>query len=357
MGTSALKKVFVGLSGGVDSSVAAKRLIDAGYAVTGVFIKTWQPDFLVCNWEKERLDAMRVAAQLGIPFLTCDAEEAYRVGVGEYMIAEYTAGRTPNPDALCNQKVKFGAFLQFALEHGADFVATGHYARVEQTDGLFKLLRGLDTEKDQSYFLWTLTQEQLSRTLFPVGDTLKPVLRKEAEQAALITAQKHDSQGVCFLGAIDMPEFLSHYITPQAGSVLDTQGNTIGTHTGAHFYTIGQRHGFTLTEQGTRETPHYVIVKDIAANTITVASEPITTATARITLSHTNWIQGVMPSTGQAQFRYRQTPFEIELSEECGEILVTILTQNIELPSSGQSCVLYNGDACLGGGIIEVTQA
>ena len=167
------KKVFVGMSGGVDSSVAALRLQKAGYDVTGVFIKVWQPDFLTCNWEQERLDAMRVAAHLGIPFLTCDAVDAYRDEVGKYFIDEYIAGRTPNPDVMCNQHVKFGAFLTFAMDHGADYIATGHYAQVREENGKYQLLRGNDTSKDQSYFLWTLTQEQLAKTLLPVGSSTK----------------------------------------------------------------------------------------------------------------------------------------------------------------------------------------
>nr|MCU0678573.1 tRNA 2-thiouridine(34) synthase MnmA [Candidatus Paceibacterota bacterium] len=191
------KTVFVGLSGGVDSSVAALRLKNQGHNVVGVFIKVWHPDWLVCNWEQERLDAMRVAAHLGIPFLTCDAEAAYRDEVATYFIESYKAGLTPNPDVLCNEKVKFGAFLRFALEKGADYVATGHYAQKGSGDeGETELWRGIDTSKDQSYFLWSLSREQLSRVLFPVGDTNKIDLRKEAEAALLPTAQKKDSQGV-----------------------------------------------------------------------------------------------------------------------------------------------------------------
>jgi tRNA-uridine 2-sulfurtransferase len=182
--------VFVGLSGGVDSSVAAKRLIEAGYNVVGVFIKVWHPDFLVCNWEQERLDAMRVAAKLGIPFLTCDAEAAYRDAVAHYFIESYRAGKTPNPDVMCNKEVKFGAFLEFAKAHGADYIATGHYAQhIGDT-----LVRGVDTGKDQSYFLWTLTPEQLAYTLLPVGDSQKETIRTEAAAAGLITAEKKDSQ-------------------------------------------------------------------------------------------------------------------------------------------------------------------
>ena len=172
--------VFVGLSGGVDSSVAALRLKNQGYHVVGVFIKVWHPDWLVCNWEQERLDAMRVAARLDIPFLTCDAEAAYRDDVADYFIAEYKAGRTPNPDVMCNKYVKFGRFLEFAETHGAHYVATGHYAQRLDCDGTSELHRGVDTNKDQTYFLWTLTQAQLQKTLFPVGDSPKATIRAEA---------------------------------------------------------------------------------------------------------------------------------------------------------------------------------
>ena len=182
--------VFVGLSGGVDSSVAAARLIDQGYNVVGVFIKVWHPDWMVCNWEQERLDAMRVAAHLDIPFLTCDAEQAYKNDVADYFIAEYQAGRTPNPDVMCNQHVKFGRFLDFATEKGADYIATGHYA--QKIDN--KLHRGVDTGKDQTYFLWTLSKERLGKSLFPVGDTPKEGIRKEAEQRGIPVATKKDSQ-------------------------------------------------------------------------------------------------------------------------------------------------------------------
>ncbi|NVN97440.1 hypothetical protein HXX01_04420 [Candidatus Nomurabacteria bacterium] len=220
------KTVFVGVSGGVDSSVAAALLKDQGYNVVGVFIRTWSPDFIECTWKDERRDAMRVCAHLDIPFLECDAEEAYKKGVADYMIEEYKKGNTPNPDVMCNRMVKFGVFWQFAKEHGADFIATGHYARVmensfrEATGGgvpflgtpkngakelrekLFSMKRGIDSSKDQSYFLWTLTQDDLSHTLFPVGHLEKRDVRRLAEKYKLPTAVKKDSQGVCFLNII-----------------------------------------------------------------------------------------------------------------------------------------------------------
>ncbi len=346
-----MKTVFVGLSGGVDSSVAALRLKNRGYNVVGVFIKVWQPEWLECNWEQERLDAMRVAAHLEIPFLTCDAEEAYKQEVGKYFIAEYEAGRTPNPDVMCNQHVKFGAFLQFALTHGADFVATGHYAQNCKRGDDFVLYRGIDTSKDQSYFLWTLTQTQLKHVLLPVGDTTKTNIRKEAEDAGIPVAAKKDSQGVCFLGHIDIKEFLSQESSVTPGVVLNLAGETIGVHEGALIYTIGQRHGFSITTHDITTTPHFVIGKDMTNNTITVDTKPAEyTEGNSITLSHTNWF-GAPPAANQTvgiQFRYRQQPLQAVYENDRLQ-----LHETTEMPAVGQSCVLYDGDRCLGGGIIE----
>lgn len=352
------KTVFVGLSGGVDSSVAALRLKNQGYHVVGVFIKVWHPDWLVCNWEEERLDAMRVAAHLEIPFMTCDAVAAYRDEVAEYFIESYRAGLTPNPDVLCNEKVKFGAFLKFALEQEADYVATGHYAQKGKGEaGAIELWRGIDPLKDQSYFLWSLKPEQLEKILFPVGDTLKADLRTEAAAAGLPTAQKKDSQGVCFLGHIDIPEFLSHYIDLVPGNVLDTAGNIIGEHQGAFVYTLGQRHGFTLKHTSADSKPQYVLTKDVTNNTITVGdAAPALTPSEHITLTNMVWRESEQPAIGrtvEAQFRYRQTPFPLTITSVTDGELVLTPTTSIERGASGQSCVLYEGSRCLGGGMMR----
>lgn len=345
--------VFIGLSGGVDSSVAAKRLLEQGYTVVGVFIKTWQPEFIQCNWEAERLDAMRVAAHLNIPFLTCDAEEAYKMDVADYMISEYQKGRTPNPDVMCNRYVKFGAFLAFAQAHGAHTVATGHYARIEEHDGRYALFRGRDAEKDQSYFLWTLTQEQLACICFPVGDSSKKDIRHEAVAAGLPTAQKQDSQGVCFLGEIDMQDFLSHYIETAPGNVLNEHGAVIGTHEGALYYTLGQRHGFAIHNAGEHTVPLYVVSKSIAENTITVAPEPRSSIHTSIILTDMNCMLTEMPPECEAQFRYRQKPFRVKVEIHEARATLTVLDTGIDMPSLGQSCVLYEGERCIGGGIID----
>jgi len=352
--TSKKETVFVGLSGGVDSSVAALRLKKTGYNVVGVFIKTWQPDFIVCNWENERLDAMRVAAHLDIPFLTCDATEEYKESVVDYLINEYKSGRTPNPDVMCNKYVKFDAFLKFAIKRGADKIATGHYAQVRETEGVFKLSRGTDSSKDQTYFLWTLTQKQLKHTLFPIGDTVKSKIRDEAEEAGLSTFSKQDSQGVCFLGEIDMAKFISHFVDTDKGNVLNVDGDIIGTHEGSILYTIGQRHGFKIENIKTSSKPLFVTEKDLERNTITVSETYPKINSPEIHLKNINLISKNLPDIFDAQFRYRQKSFKVRLKMiDSKSGMLTVLTENIDRPSVGQSCVFYDNDKCIGGGVIK----
>ncbi len=347
--------VFVGMSGGVDSSVTALRLINKGYRVTGVFIKVWHPDFLVCNWEEERLDAMRVAAHLGIPFLTCDAETEYRDEVAKYFISEYQAGRTPNPDVMCNKHIKFGAFIRFAKEHKADYIATGHYVqKTFSKEGTPSLCRGLDKDKDQSYFLWSLSQSELDYSLFPVGDSIKETIRKEAKIANLPVALKKDSQGVCFLGHIDIKEFLSHYTEFEDGNVVNESGEVIGTHQGALIYTPGQRHGLKINTRDESRLPYYVVSKDIARNLV-VASQvrPTIKANEHINLSNIVLREDIQVGEGLfAQTRYRQTPFAISVISRIGTNLILKVEASTEIPALGQSCVLYKDSCCIGGGII-----
>lgn len=354
MSESTAKKplVFVGLSGGVDSSVAAARLLKQGYRVVGVFIKVWQPDFLKCDSESERLDAMRVAAHLKIPFMTLDAAEEYKREVGDYFVNEYIAGRTPNPDVMCNRHVKFGAFWKFAEAHGADYIATGHYARVMKEGDEYQLLRGVDANKDQTYFLWTLTQADLEHVLFPVGDSPKEEIRKEAEAYGLPTAVKKDSQGICFLGHVDIKEFLSHFTSLEAGAVLNENGGVIGEHEGALIYTVGQRHGFTVFGEAGRN-PHFVVAKNIKANTITVSTKPpVFDDIDGISLKNVNRISGGdFNIETEAQLRYRQTPFKARI-EPMGGGLKIYPTGTIETPAAGQSMVFYRGEVCLGGGVV-----
>lgn len=355
------KKVYVGLSGGVDSSVSAALLKEAGYDVTGVFITVWQPDFIVCTASADRIDAMRVCQTLGIPFRDLDLTEVYKKEVVDYMIDEYKKGRTPNPDVMCNKAVKFGAFFEWAMKEGADMVATGHYARVLEKEGRVELHAGVDGTKDQSYFLWTLTEGQLSKTLFPVGDMEKTKVREEAARFNLPTATKKDSQGLCFIGKFDFKEFLSHFISTEPGNVLNGTGEIIGTHQGSLLYTLGERHGFTVTKKTPNDTPLYVVKKDLIANTITVSGkhpeEPTSFAMTTAHLAGVSWTT-VPPQSGEslsARFRYRQSllPVTVELLEE-GKMHIIFATP-IDFMPIGQSLVLYRGSQLVGGGIIEDT--
>lgn len=345
--------VFVGLSGGVDSSVAAYLLKEAGYRVVGVFIKVWQPPFLRCHWEDERLHAMRAAAALEIPFLTCDAEDAYKTEVAEYFIREYEAGRTPNPDVMCNRHVKFGAFYAFAKKEGATHIATGHYARTENG----ALLRGVDSKKDQSYFLWNVPKDALKETLFPLGNLSKDEVRRIARKAGLPNAEKPDSQGICFLGDVDIPEFLGHYLTLVPGQVLSREGESIGTHQGALLYTLGQRHGFTYRTEADKSTPLYVVSRDLKANTITVAPEkPIQKAREGVLmLQEANVLKKVaVGDRCEAQFRYHGPRIEVVIEEIDGDTVSLSLQKETESFMPGQSAVLYDqdGEVVLGGIIV-----
>lgn len=344
------KTVFVGLSGGVDSSVSALLLKRAGYKVVGVFIKTWHPDFITCNEEEERLDAMRVAAFLDIPFLTLDLEDVYKNGVADYMIAEYRKGRTPNPDVMCNKEVKFGAFMQFALEKGADFVATGHYARNINNS----LLKGKDITKDQSYFLWTLTKKQLENILFPVGHLNKKEVRKIAEKYKLPVSTKKDSQGICFLGDIDLKDFLKHYIETKKGKVLNEDGEEIGYHDGVLFYTLGERHGFTITKKTSSDMRYYIVSKDIKNNILVVSNQKKTLANKNeIIISNLNILENFKEDKSyDMQVRYHGELIKTKLSK-LNDQRIKILPQNEVLVASGQSIVIYEGDKVILAGVVE----
>lgn len=371
------KKVYVGMSGGVDSSVSAALLKREGYDVTGVFIKVWQPDWIVCNWKEERLDAMRAAAHLDIPFITLDLEKEYKNEVIDYMIAEYARGRTPNPDVMCNRHVKFGAFWKWARERGADYIATGHYARVrskEQGAGRkemadrrwekgkkssLKLLAGVDTNKDQSYFLWTLNQDDLAHVLFPVGGYEKSDVRRLARKFKLPNADKKDSQGLCFIGKVDLKEFLSHYAESRDGKVLDEHGETVGTHPGALFFTIGERHGFSVRTKTPHDQPQYVIDKDMARNTITVSNRtehlPASGLQKTTRISEVNWVAGRIPETLivlEARSRYRQSLKGVRIVSFGIAETVIEFEKPEDMLTPGQSLVIYAGDECLGGGVI-----
>jgi len=347
-----MKKVFVGLSGGVDSAVSAALLKKQGFDVTGVFIKVWQPDFLPCSWRDERRDAMKVAIALDIPFLFFDFEKEYKKGVVDSIIAEYKAGRTPNPDVLCNREIKFGAFWKKAREMGAGYIATGHYARIEDDH----LKEGKDKEKDQSYFLWSLAKEDLSHTFFPVGSLEKSEVRKLARQYHLPVSEKKDSQGICFIGDVSMDEFLSHFISTKSGDVLNAKGEIIGTHKGALFYTIGERHGFEVIKKKPGDGAFYVLSKDMKANTLTVSNkepEIISLSPIKITVKNINWITEPTGPLLSARIRYRGEKLPISVKHPVFDKVTVEFKKPVRGLSLGQSIVFYNDDTCLGGGVMD----
>jgi tRNA-uridine 2-sulfurtransferase len=380
------KTVYCAMSGGVDSSTSAALLLERGFSVTGVFIKVWQPPFMECPWREDRTDAMRVCAHLEIPFREVDLSNTYKKEVVDYMVEGYRRGETPNPDVMCNEKIKFGAFFDWAVSEGAYFVATGHYARVDKnkladseaigeiaqnahgnaSKNTFKLLQARDKNKDQTYFLWTLGQKHLSHTLFPAGEYTKPEVRKLAQKFGLPTAKRRESQGLCFLGKIDMKEFLSYYLPQKIGAVVDSRGEKIGEHDGAWFYTLGQRHGFRTLKKSSSETPWYIVSKDIEKNTLVVSRasqgeysdgqvDSQYSAYATTHLIRCNWINDAPVENEEydARFRYRQELQKCTVLG-CRKNEVDIVwKQSPQTPiPEGQSLVLYSGEQVMGGGII-----
>lgn len=341
--------VYVGMSGGVDSSVTAALLKEQGYTVVGVYMKNWTQDLpgMVCPWMEDYQDAKRVAVQLGIDFKVYDFQNEYRERVVDYMIEGYKAGITPNPDVMCNQEVKFKLFLETALHDGADMIATGHYARVK--DG--QLLAAKDANKDQTYFLYRVTEAALRQSLMPIGEYHKPAVRELAKKFGLATAEKKDSQGICFVGKVGIREFLEHFVTTEPGAIIDQSGRTIGEHDGALFYTIGQRHGLNVGGG----LPYYVVGKDMQKNEVYVSSdlqdERLWRTDIRLTSLH--WINQA-PAAGAAygvRTRYR-APLETCTVAEDEQGYKLVLAHPVRAITPGQSAVLYDDGRCMGGGIV-----
>lgn len=350
-----MMRVALGMSGGVDSSVCAVLLKNQGYDVTGVFLECWRAPG--CRAEEDHKDALAVALQLGLPFEVLDFKEAYRQRVVEYFFAEYAAGRTPNPDVLCNREIKFGLFYDWAMANGFDAVATGHYARI--VDG--NLCRGVDEKKDQSYFLYLLRGDQLPHILFPIGHLVKPEVRKLAVKYQLPVSSKPDSQGICFIGEVNVHNFLKEQLGENPGEVVNTAGEVIGEHRGLWFYTIGQRHGFTLKGKIRTERngwkhvipPFYVIGKDPVRNLLMVGFGEETYQKS-FALSQLHWI-GDPPSPGTkltVRIRHGGKLFPAELRFVKNSNTVTVTTDVIQGVAQGQSAVFYLDERCLGGGII-----
>ncbi|NQV12405.1 tRNA 2-thiouridine(34) synthase MnmA [Candidatus Uhrbacteria bacterium] len=338
-------KILCAMSGGVDSSVAAALLLEAGYDVIGAFMKNWSG----CDWEADKRVAMRVAASLGIELHVFDFEKEYRERVYEYMIAEYDAGRTPNPDVMCNSEVKFDLLMKVADDLGCENMATGHYARVEIEDGQARLLKGVDGNKDQSYFLCRLGQDELMRSMFPVGELEKPAVRKIAEKYDLVTADKKDSQGLCFIGPVDLPTFLKERIKPVKGNIVSTDGEVVGEHEGVQYYTIGQRHGLGVGGGAA----WYVVDRKLDTNELVVGHDDDPALYSRLLeATELHWVSGVEPKLPlkiAAHIRYRQDDQACKLSD--GGYVKFEEEQRAIAP--GQFIVFYIGDELVGSGVIK----
>ncbi len=348
-----MKTVYVGLSGGVDSSVAAALLQQEGYRVVGVYMKNWTQDVSgnICPWAQDLADARAVAAQLGIEFKIFDFQGQYKQRVVDYMIAEYQAGRTPNPDIICNQEIKFNLFLQTALADGADLITTGHYARIK--DG--QLLKGVDETKDQSYFLCRIDREALTKTLMPIGEFKKSDVRKMATKFGLPTATKPDSQGICFVGEIGVKDFLGNYVATEPGPIKLADGTEVGQHDGALYYTLGQRQGLGVGGG----VPYYVTGKDMATNTVFVTTDARDRElfSDQFTIEQPHWL-AAEPQPGaklQVLTRYRGNMIDCTV-EKSGDNFEIKMARSERAVTPGQSAAIYDGDVLIGSGIIKAAQ-
>ncbi len=360
--THSNQKVIVGMSGGVDSSVSAYLLLQQGYHVEGLFMKNWEEDDTAeyCAAASDLADAQQVCDTLGIPLHTVNFAAEYWDNVFEYFLAEYRAGRTPNPDIMCNKEIKFKAFLQFAAEAlGADYIATGHYVRRRQHQGQFQLLRGLDDNKDQSYFLYTLSHQHIAQTLFPVGDLEKPAVRAIAEQQGLVTADKKDSTGICFIGERKFKDFLQQYLPAKPGPIESVDGELLGEHDGLMYHTLGQRKGLLIGGLADHSgEPWYVVDKDIERNVLIVAqgkNHPRLYANGLIA-GQLHWVSRqsfTEPMRCVVKTRYRQHDIPCTVTVVDSQRVQVLFDSPVAAVTPGQSAVFYSGDVCLGGGIIE----
>ncbi|QLB20374.1 tRNA 2-thiouridine(34) synthase MnmA [Vespertiliibacter pulmonis] len=356
------KKVICGMSGGVDSSVSAFILQQQGYQVEGLFMKNWEEDDDTdyCTAAADLADAQAVCDKLGIKLHKINFAAEYWDNVFEHFLAEYKAGRTPNPDILCNKEIKFKAFLEYAIEDlGADFIATGHYVRRTALNEPAKLLRGLDRNKDQSYFLYTLSEQQVSQSLFPVGEIEKPIVRAIAEDIGLVTAKKKDSTGICFIGERKFKDFLARYLPAQAGDIKTIDGKVIGRHDGLMYHTLGQRKGLGIGGvKGADENAWYVVEKDLINNVLVVAQGQDNSALLSIGMmvSQLDWVDRqslTEPLRCTVKTRYRQADISCEIQPLDDKNIRVIFDEPQIAVTPGQSAVFYQGEICLGGGIIE----
>ncbi|WP_444998473.1 tRNA 2-thiouridine(34) synthase MnmA [Aliikangiella sp. IMCC44359] len=357
----AINRVVVGMSGGVDSSVAAYLLKESGYDVIGVFMKNWEEDDTneYCAAAEDMADAKSIADKLNIPFKTINFASEYWDRVFEYFLEEYRSGRTPNPDIMCNKEIKFKAFLDYAHILGADFIATGHYARVERIGNGSVMLRGLDSNKDQTYFLYTLQQDQLNQTLFPIGELNKDEVRKIAEEQGFATANKKDSTGICFIGERKFKEFLQQYIPAKPGDIEDENGQVIGQHSGLMYHTLGQRKGIGIGGRASAdEAPWYALEKDLERNVLIVGQghdHPMLLSTGLIA-SQLHWVEPKKTTSSfrcTAKTRYRQQDFGCLVEKLDDKNWKVTFDEQQRAVTPGQSVVFYDDEKCLGGGIID----
>ena len=356
-----MTRIVVGMSGGVDSSVSALLLKRQGFDVVGVFMKNWeeQDENGVCTAEEDWRDVQEVCTRVGIPYYAVNFAKEYRDRVFSYFLDEYKAGRTPNPDVLCNREIKFKAFLDFAMKLGAEKIATGHFVNLGQENGTYQLLRGVDGNKDQSYFLYMLSQQQLSKAMFPVGLMTKQQVRQISREAGLSVSEKKDSTGVCFIGERDFKAFLQTYLPAKPGDMRTLSGETVGHHEGLMYYTLGQRRGLGIGGRGDGRS-WFVIGKDMKSNVLLVAQgedHPMLYATKATAIQPT-WLSGHPPmKEGEplactAKFRYRQPDQEVTVLLKEDKLLITALEPQRAI-TPGQSVVFYQGDICLGGAVVD----